>query len=259
MPLRVRTGQELELMRHAGRVLALLNEELGRNVRPGISTAELDRIAREFIAGSEDCTPAFLDYDGFPAAICTSVNDEVVHGIPDVNRILKEGDIVKLDAGVLYRGWYSDAARTWAVGEISSEKRKLMEVTEQAFFEAMKAARDGAYLYDIGRAVEDYVKSFGYAPAREYTGHAIGPDLHEDPMVPNYKPIGRGMRLKAGMTLAIEPIINMGSPRVICEGDWITRTADGKASAHYENTILITEGAPEILTLAPGEVEHELH
>ena len=192
----------------------------------------------------------FKDYNGFPASICVSVNDEVVHGIPSKHRILQEGDIVSLDAGLIYKGYHSDAARTHAVGEISPEAQKLMDVTKQSFFEGIKFAKAGNHLYDISNAIDDYVTPFGYGIVRELVGHGIGTHLHEDPQIPNFRQKKKGILLEPGMTLAVEPMINMGRADVCwLDDDWTVVTEDGSYSAHYENTILITEGEPEILTL----------
>lgn len=243
----VKTEEEICLMRKAGRILAITHKELEKAVRPGITTLELDQLGEEIIR-SYGCTPSFLNYDGFPNSLCISINEEVVHGIPSKDRVLKEGDIVSIDAGVLYNGYHSDAARTHAVGEISPEKQRLIDITKESFFEGIKAARAGNHLYDISRAIGTYASERGYGVVRELTGHGIGKHLHEDPVIPNYKTIGRGILLKAGMTLAIEPMINIGTCRVKWLDEWTVISADYTPSAHYENTILITEGEPEILS-----------
>ena len=199
---------------------------------------------------SYGCTPSFLNYNGYPASICVSVNDEVVHGIPSKQRIIQEGDIVSLDAGVIYRGYQSDSARTIAVGEISSEAKKLIEVTKQSFFEGIKFAREGCHLYDISNAIEDYVVAHGFSCVRDLVGHGIGRELHEDPQIPNFRQRRRGVKLQAGMTLAIEPMVNAGRYDVCwLDDDWTVVTEDGSLSAHYENTILITKGEPELLSV----------
>lgn len=249
MPVIPKSESEIKLMREAGRILALTHEEVRKNIRPGISTLELDKIAYDFIKGF-GCIPSFLNYEGFPATLCISINDEVVHGIPSADRILQEGDIVSIDAGVIYEGYHSDAARTWPVGEISQDKKDLIRVTEESFFEGIKAARAGNYLYDISKRIGDYARSYGYGVVRELTGHGIGRNLHEDPVIPNFKMIGSGLLLRPGMTLAIEPMINQGTCRVVWADDWTVVTEDGKPSAHYENTILITDGDAEILSKA---------
>jgi len=210
-----------------------------------------DKVIREL-----GCKPNFLHYGGFPASICVSVNEEVVHGIPRRDHILKEGDIVSLDAGLIYKGYHSDAARTHAVGKVSPEVQKLMDVTKQSFFEGIKQAKAGNHLFDISAAIDDYVSGFGYGIVQDLVGHGIGTNLHEDPQIPNFRQWRRGLKLKAGMTLAVEPMINAGSPDVEwMDDEWTVVTYDGSLSAHYENTILITEGRPEILTLTEEERE----
>ncbi len=249
MAVTIKSEPEIARMREAGRLLAIMHEELEKEIKPGVSTWEIDRKGEEIIRGF-GCVPNFLNYNGYPASICVSVNDEVVHGIPSKKRILKEGDIVSLDCGLIYDGYHSDAARTWVVGDTSEENKKLIEVTKQSFFEGIKYAKDGNHLHDISAAIENYVNGFGYGIVRDLTGHGIGRHLHEDPAIPNYKPIGKGILLKKGMTLAIEPMITLGTWRVKWMDDgWTVKTADGKCAAHYENTILITDGEPEILTL----------
>ena len=249
MPVTIKSDQELELMREAGRILAAVHQELGKAIEPGMSTLDVDRLGEEMIR-SYGCTPSFLNLYGYPASICVSVNEEVVHGIPSDKHIINEGDIVSLDAGVIYKGYHSDAARTYAVGEVSEECRKLMEVTKQAFFEGIKMAKAGNHLFDISNAIDDYVSQFGYGIVRDLVGHGIGTRLHEEPQIPNFRQIKHGPRLMPGMTLAIEPMINMGRADVEwLEDDWTVVAEDGLPSAHYENTILITEGEPEILTL----------
>lgn len=249
MAVSIKSEREIELMREAGKILAKTHEELEKAVRPGISTWEIDRIGEEIIR-SYGCIPSFLHYNGYPASICISVNEEVVHGIPSKKRILQEGDIVSLDAGVIYKGYHSDAARTHAVGEISGEAAQLMEVTKQSFFEGIKFAREGCHLHEISKAVGDYVERFGYGVVRDMVGHGIGSHLHEDPQIPNYAQRRRGLKLQAGMTLAIEPMINMGTWQIEwLEDDWTVVSKDGSLSAHYENTVLITKGEPEILSI----------
>ena len=218
-------------------------------MKPGVSTWEINELGEKLIR-SYDCIPNFLNYNGYPASVCVSVNDEVVHGIPSKSRILTEGDIVSLDAGLIYKGYHSDAARTYAVGEISAEAKKLIEVTKQSFFEGMKYAKAGNHLHDISAAIDAYVSSFGYGIVRDLVGHGIGTSLHEEPQIPNFRQWRRGIKLQPGMTLAIEPMVNMGDYDVEwLDDDWTVVTADGSLSAHYENTILITDGEPEILTL----------
>ena len=249
MSVTIKTAREIELMREAGRLLEKVHDELADFVKPGISTLDIDRFGEKLIR-SLGCTPNFLNYNGYPASICVSVNDEVVHGIPKKNRILQEGDIVSLDAGLIYKGYHSDAARTHAVGQISPEARQLIDVTRQSFFEGIKYAKAGNHLHDISAAIGNYAQRFGYGVVRDLVGHGIGTHLHEDPQIPNFAQNRRGVRLIPGMTLAIEPMINQGRADVEwLNDDWTVVTQDGSLSAHYENTILITEGEPEILTL----------
>lgn len=249
MAVTIKSQREIELMRESCRLLSVVHDEMGKAIKPGISTFQIDKIGEDIIR-SFGCIPNFKNYNGFPAAVCVSVNEEVVHGIPSKKKILKEGDIVSLDAGLIYKGYHSDAARTYAVGEISNEAKKLIEVTKQSFFEGMKFAKAGCHLHEISAAIGDYAESFGYGVVRDLVGHGIGTNLHEDPQVPNFRQKRRGLRLQAGMTLAIEPMINAGTYEVrILDDDWTVVSKDGSLSAHYENTILITDGEPEILTL----------
>ncbi len=250
MAVTIKSEREIELMREAGRVLAKTHEELEKALHAGMTTKEIDRLAEELIR-SYGCIPSFLNYNGFPASVCISINDEVVHGIPTEKRIIRDGDIVSLDCGVIYKGYQSDAARTHAVGEVSPEAAKLIEVTKQSFFEGIKFAKAGNHLNDIGRAIQAYAESFGYGVVRDLVGHGIGRQMHEDPEIPNFATPRRGIRLRPGMTLAIEPMINAGTWEVEWsdEDDWTVYTADGSLSAHYENTILITEGDPVILSI----------
>ncbi|MCI8268054.1 MAG: type I methionyl aminopeptidase [Lachnospiraceae bacterium] len=249
MSVSIKSEREIELMREAGRILAQVHEELGKIVKPGISTMDIDRAGEKLIR-SFGCIPSFKNYNGYPASICVSVNDEVVHGIPNKHRILKEGDIVSLDAGVIYHGYHSDAARTHAIGNISPEAEQLIRVTRESFFEGIKYAKAGNHLNDISSAIQAYAEHFGYGVVRDLVGHGVGKALHEDPEVPNFAQKRKGIRLCPGMTLAIEPMINMGRADVVwLNDDWTVVTDDGSLSAHYENTILITEGEPEILSL----------
>lgn len=249
MAVTIKSQREIELMRESCRLLGIVHKELEENIRPGMSTHEID-IMGDVLIRKLGGIPNFKNYNGYPASICVSVNDEVVHGIPSKKRILQEGDIVSLDAGLIYKGYHSDAARTHAVGEISADARKLIDVTKQSFFEGIKMAKAGNYLYDISNAIDAYVSQFGYGIVRELVGHGIGTSLHEDPQIPNFAQKRKGLKLQPGMTLAIEPMINMGRADVVwCDDDWTVVTQDGSLSAHYENTILITEGEPEILTL----------
>ena len=258
MAVTIKSPREIEMMRKAGEILAATHEELRKAIKPGMSTLDIDRLGEKIIR-SYGCIPSFKNYNGYPASICVSINDEVVHGIPNRRRILKEGDIVSLDAGVIYNGYHSDAARTWAVGEISPEAQKLIDVTKQSFFEGIKFAKAGNHLNDISAAIQSYAESFGYGVVRDLVGHGIGTHLHEDPEVPNFAMKRKGILLRPGMTLAIEPMINMGRPEVAwLDDDWTVVTEDHSLSAHYENTILITEGEPEILSLRredQGEVQ----
>lgn len=249
MAVSIKSAREIELMREAGRILAMVHDELGNAIKPGMSTKEVDTIGEQLIR-KYNCIPSFLNYNGYPASICVSVNDEVVHGIPNKNRILRDGDIVSLDAGVIYKGYHSDSARTIAVGTISPEAQKLIDVTKQSFFEGIKMAKAGNHLYDISAAIDAYVSQFGYGIVRDLVGHGIGSKLHEDPQIPNFAQRRRGLKLEAGMTLAIEPMINIGRADVEwLDDDWTVVTEDGSLSAHYENTILITDGEPEILSM----------
>lgn len=249
MAVSIKTSRELELMRESGRRLEIVHNEMARVIRPGISTWEINKIGEAKIR-SLGGIPNFLHYNGFPAAICISVNDEVVHGIPSKKRILREGDIVSLDAGMIYKGYHSDAARTHMVGQVSPEVRQLVEETRQCFFEGIKYARAGCHLHDISAAINAYADKFGYGVVRDLVGHGIGTSLHEDPQIPNFRQKSKGIRLRPGMTLAIEPMINMGRPEVCWRDDnWTVVTEDGSMSAHYENTVLITDGEPELFTL----------
>ena len=249
MSVIIKTPSQIELMREAGRILAEVHNELEKIIEPGISTLEIDQAGEKLIR-SYGCEPSFLNYNGYPASICVSVNEEVVHGIPSAKRILKEGDIVSLDAGVIYKGYHSDAARTHAVGKISPEAAKLIEVTRESFFEGIKFAKAGNHLHDISNAIGKYAESFGYGVVRDLVGHGIGAHLHEDPQIPNFVQKSRGVRLVPGMTLAVEPMINSGTYRVEwLDDDWTVVTSDGSLSAHYENTIVILPDGPEILTL----------
>lgn len=239
-------------MQEAGRILALTHHQLAQEIKPGMSTKDIDRLG-ETIIRDYGCIPSFLNYNGYPASICVSVNDEVVHGIPNEKHIIQDGDIVSLDAGVIYQGYHSDAARTILVGNVSEEARRLVEVTRQSFFEGIKYARPGYHIVDIGRAIQEYVEKNGFSVVRDLTGHGIGKKLHEKPNIPNFVDRRKGARLRPGMTLAIEPMVNAGEYDVVwMEDDWTVVTYDGSLSAHYENTILITEGDPVILSQAEG-------
>lgn len=251
MPVRRKSQKEIELMREAGRILAITHHELAKEIKVGMSTKEVDRIG-ETIIRDYGCEPSFLNYCGYPGSICVSINDEVVHGIPNEKHIIRDGDIVSLDAGVIYKGYHSDAARTIMVGDVSDEARRLVEVTRESFFVGIKQAKAGNHIIDIGRAIQEYVEEQGFSVVRDLTGHGIGKHLHEKPDIPNYAD-ARGIKLKPGMTLAVEPMVNAGEYDVAwMDDDWTVVTYDGSLSAHYENTILITEGEPEILSQAEG-------
>ena len=249
MSVSIKSEREIKLMKEAGRLLAITHDELSRALKPGMSTWEIDHLGEEIIR-SFGCVPNFLHYNGYPASICVSVNDEVVHGIPSKKRIIQEGDIVSLDAGLIYKGYHSDAARTHAIGEVNPEAAKLIQVTRESFFEGIKFAKAGNHLHDISAAIQKYAESFGFGVVRDLGGHGIGTHLHEDPEIPNFKTRGRGIKLRPGMTLAIEPMITAGRYDVEWLDDgWTVVTVDGSLAAHYENTVLITEGEPEILTI----------
>lgn len=250
MAIIIKNEREIELIRESCRRLAIVHKELEEFIRPGISTKDIDILGDQLIRKLEGI-PNFLHYNGYPASICVSVNEQVVHGIPDKHRILQEGDIVSLDAGMIYKGYHSDAARTHAVGKISPEAQKLIDVTRESFFVGIKEAVAGNHLYSISNAIASYIKPHGYGIVRDLVGHGVGTKLHEDPQIPNFAQVKRGPKLRPGMTLAVEPMINMGRADVEwLDDDWTVVTEDGSLSAHYENTILITEeGEPEILTL----------
>lgn len=252
MAIIIKSHREVELMKEAGRILAITHEEIRKIIKPGISTYDIDKLGEEVIR-SYGCVPSFLNYNGYPASICTSVNDEVVHGIPSKDRILQEGDIISLDAGVIYNGYHSDSARTYPVGKVSEKAERLMKVTKESFFEGLKMCRDGNHVNDISKAVFDYITARGYSAVRDLVGHGVGANLHEAPEVPNFTRPRKGPKLKAGMTIAVEPMINIGTYEVEwLDDDWTVVTADGELSSHYENTILITEGDPVILSQAEG-------
>ena len=252
MPITVKSSREIELMTEAGRILEIVHKELEKALHPGMTTKAIDRLGEEIIR-SYGCIPSFLDYNGYPASICVSVNDEVVHGIPSEHRIIRKGDIVSLDAGVIYKGYHSDAARTHCVGEVSKEAQNLVRVTRECFFEGIKYAKEGNHLFDISGAIGRYAEERGYGVVRDLCGHGIGTALHEAPEIPNYEMKRKGVLLKAGMTLAIEPMINIGGWEVDwMDDDWTVVTRDHSLSAHYENTVLITENEPKLLSLTEG-------
>lgn len=248
MSITIKTVDQIGKMRKAGKLLAEVEALIAKSITPGVTTAYLDQLAEEYIR-SHHAVPSFKGYGGFPATLCTSINEEVVHGIPSSRR-LKDGDILSIDMGCILDGYHADMARTYGVGEISTEAKKLIEVTKQSFFEGITFAKEGNHLNDIGSAIQKYVEKNGFSVVRVYVGHGIGTKMHEPPEIPNYKTLGRGVRLQKGMTLAIEPMVNMGecNVRVLKDG-WTAVTKDGKYAAHYENTVLITAGEPEILTL----------
>lgn len=245
----IKSKSEIEKMRAAGKITGEVLKLIEQHIKPGITTEQLDKIARNYII-SKGATPSFFHYNGYPKNICLSVNDEVVHGIPSKNVVLSEGDIISVDVGACKDGYHGDAARTFAVGKISDEAQRLIDVTKQSFFEGIKYAVHGAKLGDVSAAIQEYVESHGFSVVRDLVGHGIGRNVHEDPSVPNFGKSGKGVRLAAGMTLAIEPMVNAGEYDVcVLDDDWTVVTEDGSLSAHYENTILITKGECEILTL----------
>ena len=245
----VKTQEQIERMRESGRLTAETLEYVGKNIRAGMTTKDVDRMVYEYIT-SHGGIPSFLGYNGYPASACVSIDQTVVHGIPSDDVYIKEGQIVSVDVGVIYNGWQGDAARTFMIGNVSEEKRKLVKITEECFFKAIENLRDGSPIGNIGYAVQTHAESNGFSVVRALTGHGIGQDMHEDPSVLNYGKKGTGIRLKKGMTIAIEPMINAGTYQVNFLSDgWSVVTRDGRPSAHYENTIAITEDGVEILTL----------
>ncbi len=245
----IKTQRELEVMRQACKITAAARALAGKMVRPGVTTGQIDKAVHDFIV-SQGAKPSFLHYQGYPASACISVNEVIIHGIPG-NRELKEGDIVSVDVGAYYKGFHGDCAATFACGRISDEAQRLIDVTKQSFFEGIKFARQGNRVSDISHAVQTYVEANGFSVVRAFVGHGVGEHLHEEPSVPNYGAPGKGPRLVRNMTIAVEPMVNMGTydVRVLKDG-WTTVTADGKLAAHYENSILITDGEPEILTVS---------
>lgn len=247
----IKSKSEIEKMKIAGRITYGALEAVRGAVRPGITTLELDSVAEKYIR-SQGATPSFKGYGGFPGSVCASVNDEIIHGIPD-RRKLKEGDIISIDVGACYKGYNGDACRTFGVGNIDAEAQRLIDITRLSFFEAIKFAKDGFRISDISRAVQEYVEKNGYSVLRNYCGHGIGTEMHEDPEVPNYVSKARGIRMRAGMCLAIEPMVCQGAKEyVVSDNEWTVSTKDGKLAAHYENSVLITAGEPYILTLPEG-------
>ena len=247
----IKNEREIEVMSKACKITAAARALAGEMVRPGVTTKEIDKAVYDFIV-SQGATPSFLHYCGYPASVCISVNNTVIHGIPD-SRVLKEGDIVSIDVGAKWGGFHGDCAATYACGTISPAAQQLIDVTRQSFFEGVKFARQGNRVSDISHAVQTYAESFGYGVVRSFVGHGVGEEMHEEPEVPNFGKPGRGPRLIRGMTIAIEPMITEGTYEVrVLKDGWTTVTADGKLAAHYENTVLITDGEPEILTVTEG-------
>ncbi len=243
-----KSQREIELMKTAGHIVALAHQAVKNMIKPGVSTYDVDQTV-ESIIESHDATPSFKGYHGFPSSACTSLNDEVVHGIPSKSRIMKKGDILKVDIGANYKGYHGDSAWTYAIGEIDAQTQKLLDVTEKALYEGIKSARVGFRLSDISHAIQTYTEAQGFAIVREFVGHGIGKKLHEDPQLPNYGPPGKGPVLKSGMVLAIEPMVNIGTHDVKVKTDqWTAVTSDGSLSAHFEHTVLITEDEPVLLT-----------
>lgn len=250
MPITIKSTREIELMTEAGRILECVHEELAKALKAGMTTHEVDCLGEEVIR-SYGCIPSFLNYNGYPASICVSLNEEVVHGIPDKHRRIQDGDVVSLDAGVIYKGYHSDAARTYGIGEITKEAADLIRVTRESFFAGIKYAKEGNYLFEISSAIDRYASSRGYGVVRALCGHGIGTALHEAPEIPNYEVNRKGAKLRAGMTLAIEPMINAGTWDVEwLDDNWTVISKDHSLSAHYENTVLITEDEPILLTLS---------
>lgn len=245
----IKSAKQVEKMRASAKITKEALELLEKHIKPGVTTAQLDKLAHDFII-SKGARPNFLHYSGFPGSICASINDEVVHGIPSKKAVLKKGDIISIDMGAVLDGWHSDAARTFAVGQISEEAQRLIDVTRESFFEGIKYLKHGAKLGDVSSAIQKYVEDRGFSVVRDLVGHGIGQNLHEDPSVPNFGKAGHGVKLAQGMTLAIEPMVNAGTYHVaVLDDDWTVVTEDGNLSAHYENTVLITKDGCEILTL----------
>ena len=247
----IKNERELESMRQACKITAAARALAGEMVRPGVSTKAIDQAVHDYIV-SQGAKPSFLNYNGFPASACISVNSTVIHGIPG-GYVLQDGDIVSIDVGAFYKGFHGDCAATFACGAISTEAQKLIDVTRQSFFEGMKCAKNGFRVQDISHAIQTYVESNGFSIVRSFVGHGVGRQLHEEPEVPNFGKPGRGPRLVKGMTIAVEPMVNAGTAEVrVLKDGWTVVTSDGKLSAHYENTVLITDGEPEILTVTEG-------
>ncbi len=244
----LKSSHEIDLMRRSGKITAAARALAGEMVKPGVTTQEINDAVERFIR-QQGAVPSFLHYNGYPASVCISVNDEIIHGIPSPKRVLQEGDIVSVDVGAYIGGFHGDCAATFPCGKISPEAQRLIDVTRQSFFEGIRFAREGQRLQDISAAVQSYVEQNGFSVVREYVGHGVGANMHESPEIPNYGRPGHGPRLLRGMTLAVEPMVNAGNAAITQLSDgWTVKTADGKWAAHYENTILITDGPPEILT-----------
>ena len=245
----IKNEREIAVMRRACKITAAARALAGEMVRPGVTTKAIDKAVHDFIV-SQGATPSFLHYSGYPASVCISVNNTVIHGIPD-GRVLQEGDIVSVDVGAKWQGFHGDCAATYACGKISPEAQRLIDVTKQSFFEGIQFARVGYRISDIGHAIQEYAESYGYSLVREYVGHGVGAGLHEAPEIPNYGKPGHGPRLQKNMTIAVEPMVNAGDYEVrVLDNGWTVVTADGSLSAHYENSLLVTDGEPEILTFA---------
>lgn len=244
-----KSPREIETMKHAGKITSMAIAAVAAAIRPGVSTKQLDAIAERVIR-SQGATPSFKGYGGFPASICTSVNDQLVHGIPSAATILKEGDIISIDCGACYKGYHGDSAWTFAVGEVSEEARNLMRITKESLFAGLKQVKAGNRLGDVSHAIGEYVESHGCSVPVDYTGHGIGTELHEEPAIPNFGQAGRGILLKEGMTIAIEPMVHAGKPQTrVLQDDWTVVTKDGSLAAHYEHTVLVTKDGYEILTI----------
>lgn len=248
MAITIKNADQILKVREASKIVAEVHALMNEAIKPGISTYELDKMAEKLIR-SRGAVPSFKGYYGYPASICASINDQVIHGIPSKDIVLQEGDIISVDVGAYLNGYHGDGAKTYPVGEISQEAKDLIEVTRNSFFEGIKFAKEGNHLHEISSNIQKYVESHGYSVVRDFVGHGIGESMHEDPQIPNYKVRGRGPKLQKGMTLAIEPMVNIGRHEVrVLSDNWTVITIDGSLSAHYEHTILITEDSPELLT-----------
>ena len=253
--IRIKSAREIQLMRRAGKITAAARALAGKMVAPGVTTLQIDRAVHDFIV-SQGAAPTFLGYGGYPANLCISINDQVIHGIPDKNTVIREGDVVSIDVGATKDGYVGDCAATFIAGRAKDqEAEKLVSVTRQSFFEGIKFARPGFRVSDIGSAIQQYVEANGFSVVREYVGHGVGREMHEEPEVPNFGKPGHGPRLVRGMVIAVEPMVNAGGwPVKVLKDGWTVVTQDGSLSSHYENTILITDGEPEILTVCEEQV-----